>query len=45
VHLAVAGPAEGEVRSLRCKGDREQIRAATVVAALSLLADVVTGRG
>jgi len=45
VHLAVAGPAEGEVRSLRCEGDREQIRAATVGAALSLLADAVGGRG
>ena len=45
VHLAVAGPAEGAVRSMRCEGDREQIRAASVTAALSLLADVVTGRG
>ena len=45
VHLAVAGPAEGEVRSMRCDGDREQIRAAAVAAALSLLADVVSGRG
>ena len=45
VHLAVAGPAEAEVRSLRCEGDREQIRAATVAAALSLLADAVTGHG
>ena len=45
VHLAVAGPAEREVRSLRCNGDREQIRSETVQAALSLLADVVTGRG
>jgi len=44
-HLAVAGPAEGEVRSLRCDGDRELIRAATVAAALSLLADAVGGRG
>jgi nicotinamide-nucleotide amidase len=45
VHLAVAGPAEGEVRSLRCDGDREQIRSQTVVAALSLLAEVVAARG
>jgi len=45
VHLAVATPAEGEVRSVRCDGDREQIRAATVAAALSLLADVITSRG
>jgi nicotinamide-nucleotide amidase len=45
VHLAVAGPAEGEVRSVRCEGDREQIRSQTVVAALSLLAEVVAARG
>jgi nicotinamide-nucleotide amidase len=45
VHLAVAGPAEGEVRSMRCDGDREQIRAQTVAAALSLLAEVVETRG
>ena len=45
VHLAVAGPAEGEVRSLRCEGDREQVRSRTVVAALSLLAEVVAARG
>jgi nicotinamide-nucleotide amidase len=45
VHLAVAGPAEGDVRSLRCDGDREQIRSQTVVAALSLLAEVVAARG
>lgn len=45
VHLAVAGPAEGEVRSLRCDGDREQIRSQIVVAALSLLAEVVAARG
>ena len=45
VHLAVAGPAEANVRSLRCEGNREQIRTATVAAALSLLADAVTGRG
>jgi nicotinamide-nucleotide amidase len=45
VHLAVAGPAEGEVRSLRYEGDREQIRAQTVSAALSLLADVMAARG
>lgn len=44
VHLAVAGPAEGEVRSLRCDGDREQIRAQAVTAALSLLAEVVQTR-
>jgi nicotinamide-nucleotide amidase len=45
VHLAVAGPAEGEVRSMRWDGDREQIRARAVAAALSLLADVVAHRG
>jgi nicotinamide-nucleotide amidase len=45
VHVAVAGPAEGEVRSLRCEGDREQIRAQSVSAALSLLADVMAARG
>ena len=45
VHLAVAGPAEGEVRSLRCEGDREQIRAQAVAEALSLLAEVVGRRG
>ena len=45
VHLAVAGPAEGEVRSARYEGDRDQIRAATVAAALSLLVEVVGGRG
>src|SRR4051812_3509204 len=45
VHVAVAGPVEGIVRSLRCEGDREQIRAQTVAAALSILADVVTGHG
>jgi nicotinamide-nucleotide amidase len=45
VHIAVAGPAEGEVRSVRCEGDREQIRAQTVTAAISLLAEVVQTRG
>ena len=45
VHLCVAGPAEGEVRSIRCEGDREQIRAQTVTAALSLLAEVLSRRG
>lgn len=45
VFVAVAGPEEGIVRSLRCVGDREQIRAQTVAAALSILADVVTGDG
>jgi nicotinamide-nucleotide amidase len=45
VHVAVAGPVEGIVRSLRCEGDREQIRGQTVAAALSILADVVGGHG
>ena len=42
VHLAVAGPGEGQVRSIRCEGDREQVRAQTVTAALSLLAEVLS---
>lgn len=41
VHLAVAGPADGEVRSIRCDGDRDAIRAQTVAAAVDLLADIV----
>jgi nicotinamide-nucleotide amidase len=45
VHIAVAGPAEGEVRSLRLHGDRDQIRAGSVEAALGVLADVLGGRG
>lgn len=52
VHVAVAGPrgdwgeaGEAGVRSLRLDGDREQIRSATVAAALSLLAETVAGRG
>ena len=45
VYVAVAGPVEGMVRSLRCDGDREQVRAQSVAAALSILAEVVTGHG
>jgi nicotinamide-nucleotide amidase len=45
VYVAVAGPVEGTVRSLRCDGDREQIRTQTVAAALSILAEVVAGHG
>ena len=45
VHVAVAGPAAGEVRSLRLSGGRAEIRAGAVDAALSLLADVLTDRG
>jgi nicotinamide-nucleotide amidase len=45
VHIAVAGPAgEGDVRSLRLQGSRDEIRVATVAAALSFLAEVVGGR-
>ena len=45
VHVAVAGPSAGEVRSLRLPGDRGDIRTGAVDAALSLLAEVVAGRG
>lgn len=37
VHLAVAGPAGAIVRSLHLRGDRDQVRAGTVTAALDLL--------
>ena len=37
VHLAVAGPDGGVVRSLRLPGDRERVRALTVTSALDLL--------
>lgn len=39
VFVAVSGPAVEEVRSLSLAGDRPEIRAATVKAALSLLRD------
>jgi nicotinamide-nucleotide amidase len=45
VHVGVAGPAAGEVRSVQLTGDRAEIRAGAVEAALSLLADVVGVRG
>jgi PncC family amidohydrolase len=41
VHLGYAGPDGGEVRSLRLDGDRAAVRAAAVVAALDLLAEVL----
>jgi nicotinamide-nucleotide amidase len=37
VHVAVAGPEAGEVRSLRLPGDRERVRLLTVASALDLL--------
>lgn len=45
VHLGVAGPAAGEVRSVRIDGDRETIRRGAVEAALSLLVEVLEQRG
>jgi nicotinamide-nucleotide amidase len=39
VHLAVAGPAGERARSLLLPGDRDQIRAAAVAAALGLLVE------
>jgi nicotinamide-nucleotide amidase len=45
VHVGVAGPGEGEVRSLRFTGDRDAIRAQSVEAAVQLLAEIVTRRG
>ena len=37
VHIAVAGPSGGQVRSLRLPGDRDRVRAMAVTAALHLL--------
>jgi nicotinamide-nucleotide amidase len=37
VHLAVSGPGEPVVRSLRLPGDRDRVRLLTVTAALDLL--------
>lgn len=45
VHVGVAGPADGEVRSLHLGGHRAEVRAAAVDAALSLLASIVGARG
>jgi nicotinamide mononucleotide (NMN) deamidase PncC len=42
VFVAVAGPAGGQVRSLRLPGDRDAIRAGAVDAALDMLRDVVS---
>lgn len=43
VHVAVAGPADGRVRSLRLPGDRAQVRRATVTAALEFLVAALAG--
>jgi PncC family amidohydrolase len=45
VHVGIAGPDAGEVRSLRLSGDRGQIRRDAVDAALSLLAQTLSGDG
>ncbi|MCW2600824.1 MAG: competence/damage-inducible protein CinA [Frankiales bacterium] len=37
VHVAVAGPAGGQVRSLQLPGDRDRVRSLTVTSALDLL--------
>ena len=42
VFVAVAGPAGGQVRSLRLPGDRAAIRAGAVDVALDMLRDVVS---
>ncbi len=42
VFVAVAGPAGGQVRSLRLTGSRDEIRSAAVDAALDMVRDVVT---
>jgi hypothetical protein len=41
VHVAVVGPRGPVVQSLLLTGDRAQVRAATVAAALALLAGTV----
>ena len=41
VHVAVAGPDVGEVRTLHLDGDRDQIRALAVRHALALLGEVL----
>jgi nicotinamide-nucleotide amidase len=45
VHVAVAGPDAGEVRSLQLDGDRTGVRSGAVEAALELLAGVLAGSG
>jgi nicotinamide-nucleotide amidase len=45
VHVAVAGPTGGDVRTLALTGDRAEIRAGAVAAALDLLADVLARPG
>ena len=44
VHVAVAGPDGGQVRSLRLPGDRERVRALTVTYALDLLRRHLQGK-
>jgi nicotinamide-nucleotide amidase len=41
VHLAVSGPRGDQVASVRIEGDRAQVRAAAVAAALDLLANAI----
>jgi nicotinamide-nucleotide amidase len=43
VHVAVVGPGVDRVRALRLAGDRAAVRAASVTAALELLADALPG--
>ena len=43
VYVAVAGPDDGEVRSMRLPGDRGDVREGAVGAALDLLIEVVGG--
>jgi len=45
VFVSVAGPGGGEVRELLLSGDRDAIRHGAVDAALTLLAETVTGHG
>jgi nicotinamide-nucleotide amidase len=45
VHLAVSGPGEAAVRSLRIPGDRERVRLLAVTAALALLRKQVLADG
>jgi nicotinamide-nucleotide amidase len=44
VHLAVAGPSTGQVRSLRLPGDRERVRLLAVTSALDLLRRQLQGK-